>query len=282
VFTQQSIMFPGGIKASDLPIVTFEGHGHLAGYLALVFGGVITLWFKRNWSMFPVMILLVIAMSVSFNRASVVAAFIVTLLGWRTPKLVIIAMTIVVGGYFAGQKIIQIQQTGQARAITDGASSDTRKYLWKAGLAGFVSRPVTGYGGSLFSREWYKKLTFDELKTYFKLELGWNLITVFDKSKSTPVFDVYKPDGGRSFGQLGAVKIHNQILDMILMWGTIGVILYGFCVLYGIKSIKDLNFFGSSSICFLLFLSTWYASDQSHGVFVILSALSGIRSFNKN
>jgi O-antigen ligase len=274
VFTQRSIMFPGSIKASDLPLVTFEGHGHLAGYLALVFGGVVTMWFRRNWQVLPVMVLLVIAMSVSFNRASMVAALIVTLLGWRTPKLVVVAMSVVIGGYFVGQKIIQVQQTGQTRAISDGTSSETRKYLWKAGLAGIASRPITGYGGALFSREWYKKLTFKELKTYLKLELGWDLIVVLDKSKITPLYDTVQSNGNRTLATLNVVKIHSQAFDVALMWGIIGLFLYLILFYYGINGFIGLRFSTTCLITYSVFLLTWYSSDQSNGAFFILVAVN--------
>jgi O-Antigen ligase len=274
VFTQRSIMFPGSIKVSDLPLVTFEGHGHLAGYLVLVFGGVITMWFKRNPNVLPVMILLVLAMSVSFNRASIIAAFLVTLLGWRTPKLVLVAMIIVAGGYFTGQKIIQLQQTGQTRAISDGTSGETRKYLWKAGLAGIASHPIAGYGGSLFAREWYKKLSMQELKTYLKLELGWDLVKLVSKSHQNPFF-IAKDRGGKEIlGGISKIKIHNQIIDFSIMWGIIGSLLYVLIVFFGVTNSFHLNYFSVSTLCIFLFSLTWFVSAQTEIFIFLFSALA--------
>jgi O-antigen ligase len=282
VFTRHSIMFSTEVQVSDLPMVTFAGHGHLAGYLVLVFGGVITMWFKRNWNVLPVMILLVFAMSVSFNRASIIAAFLVTLLGWRTPKLLLVAGTVLIGGYFCGQQIIKYQETGLVRGFTDQGTAETRKYLWKAGIAGISSRPITGYGGPLFAREWHEKLTLAELKTYLKMEMGWNVLQVFHKPNENPFFLTKDRNGKNMVGSIGAIKIHNETLDFTIMWGIIGTILYLLVLFYGIRKLFTLNFFSVSVLSIFLFSLTWFISIQTEAALLMLAALGQLNTSKTN
>jgi O-antigen ligase len=273
VITQNSIMF-GPSDPMNLPIVTFNGNGHLAGYFVLVFGGVLSMWFKRDWKVLPVMILLILAMSVSANRTSIIAAFVATLLGWRTPKLLLVAMAIVIGGYFGGNEILKFTQAGNIREFAIKNNGETRQYLWKAAVMGIASRPLTGFGGPLFVREWYKFLTLNDLKAELMAEYKYKLNKIYDKAKEDIIFDVIKSDGKQTLARISALKVHNQILDVGLMWGVIGLIFYLILIVFGLKNLNYPNFSSFGIFAYIVFSMTWFIANQVHGIVFILIALS--------
>jgi hypothetical protein len=276
LISMKSVMGYQGIYFTDLPAVTFLGNGHLAGYLALVFGGVITRWFRKRWDLLPVMALLIFAMSACFNRTSIVASFFTIPLGYRTPRLVMLAIVVVFSGYFLGQKFLEIQRdrSGQSIAFDDEGNISGRTYMIKMGINGVLDRPVLGFVGSLFSRNWYRYLTKKELKEFFYAAYKWKLLQVSDEQKESIVFLVMKLNGKKTMATISAIKVHNQFLDIGLMWGVPGVILYFLLIVFGLRNLFSLRFESVAIFASLIFSLTWFWADQIHGILFILIALS--------
>jgi hypothetical protein len=280
ILTMRSLMNPREIELSSLPIVTFEGNGHLAGYLALVFGGAVSQWLRKNKNMIPVMVLTSLAMSICFNRTSIVASFITNLLGLRTPKLVLITALIVASGFFTGQKLLEIQRdrSNEVIAFDDQGNVSGRAYLIEMGINGLLERPVFGFGGSLFSRNWYRFLPRKKLEEFLLVAYKWKLVKILDAEKSYIVFSVVKPNGNQTMGHVAVIKAHNQLIDVGLMWGIPGIILYFALVIFGLKNLFRFRFESFAIFAYSIFSLTWFASDQAHGVLFILIGLSQVKS----
>jgi hypothetical protein len=278
VVTMWTVMSYPETKYADFPFVTFKGNGHLAGYLALVFAGTITKWFKKDWSVLPVMALLIFTMAVCFNRTSVFAAFLIMLLGFRTPKLLLMAILVLVLSFFSGQKFLEVQRARvsvQTYAKSENSFA-VRSHLIKAGVGAILDKPIFGFGGALFSRYWYQYLSKEELTDFLQVAYKWKLEKIIDQQRENILFAVKKSDGSGTLASISAIKVHNQFVDVGVMWGVPGLIFYTVLIFFGLRNIFSLRFESFALLAYVLFSLTWFFSDQAHGIVFILIAVSQV------
>ena len=89
-------------------------------------------------------------------------------------------------------------------------------------------------------------------------------------------------NGVDSLKRIGAIKAHNQIIDVFVMWGLVGVLLYGFIIVSAMKTVFQVDYLASSVLAYSMFLMTWFIPIQIHGVFLILCAAScGVQKSNR-
>jgi O-antigen ligase len=273
VILHRSIVFQD-FETTQLPIATFLGRGHLAGFLALVLGAVSAAWFKGRSYAILFVFLFAFGIGICGNRAAIIASFVILLLGWKIPKRLFAVAVVVLCGYFAGERFIGYQNTGTVKSFISQGSISGRLKLWQVSLKSIEENPVFGVGGGLFYRTWFKHFTFEEFRLFLKDYEKWDLIKIFaDENETDPAFYV-KINSKDSLERIGAIKAHNQIIDISVMWGLVGLFFYGIIVISAIRRVFYIDYLGNSILAYSLFLMTWYVPIQTHGVFLILCAAS--------
>jgi O-antigen ligase len=266
-------------SAASLPIVGFYGRGHLMGILALAAGTGLALWFSGSkWVLIPVSALAAL-IGYSFHRAPWLAILPVIPLGWWVTKR--LSMTLVAGlvvassiafGIFAGTQA----RTGVARDLSSENTLSTRGLLWKAAAGGIADRPLTGWGGGQFQYEFYRFWSMPERRTFFKLEFGTTYQGIMGEGKINPIFIYTDTKGNRKYTLISLWKAHNQLLDVGVMWGLPGLILYILLVLYSLRGTFKLEPLAVGLLIYQFYLITWYVIQDSEGIFFALMGAAAV------
>lgn len=272
-------LFYNVASAASLPVVGFYGRGHLMGILALAAGAALALWFTgAKWALAPVSALAAL-IGYSFHRAPWLAILPVIPLGWWVTKR--FSITFVAGlvvassialGIFAGTQA----RTGVARDLGSDNTLSTRGLLWKAAVSGIAQRPLTGWGGGQFQYEFYRFWSVPERKTFFKLEFGTVYLGVIGEGKINPIFKITDARGNRTNTLISLWKAHNQLLDVGIMWGLPGLILYILLVLYSLRGVFRLEPLAVGLLVYQFFLVSWYVIQDSEGIFFVLMGASAV------
>ena len=262
-----------------LPLIGFYGRGHLMGILALAAGTGLALWFTGSrWALISVVVLTAL-IGYSFHRAPWLAILPVIPLGWLVTKRFSVTLIagLVVGfsialGIFAGTQA----KTGVSRDLGSENTLATRGLLWKAAVGGIAQRPLTGWGGGQFQYEFYRFWSIAERKTFFKLEFGTTYRDVIGEGKINPIFTITDAKGNRTATRVPLWKAHNQLLDIGVMWGLPGLILYILLVLYSLRGILKLEPLAVGLLVYQFFLITWFVLQDSEGIFFVLMGASTV------
>jgi len=266
------------ISRVDIPQVNFPQRGHLAGFLALCLGVALASARWKYWPMVVCALLCALGVGVSFNRASVAAvAFAVIIcvfIQWRKFLLPGMLAFLCIGlGWWMGQTF-NVQGT---RELATSQTVATRSYMWRAGLVGIGERPLTGWGGNAFVNVWTDKISFNDLKTYLKLEFGDTLIKRIPK---TNILRVKRADGSPSQGAFIIWKSHNQFIEIALLYGLPGLALYLWILISLLRRKFLSNPAAIGVITYHVFFMLWFAIPESDGVLwaLIGAGMAGLPS----
>lgn len=253
-----------------LPLVGFYGRGHLMGVLALAAGIGIALWFAgASWTLVAVSALSAL-MGYSFHRAPWLAILPTIPLGWWVTKRLRAALMagLVIGcsimfGIWAGTQA----KTGVARDLGAENTLATRALLWKAALSGIAERPIPGWGGGQFQYDFYRFWSPEERKTFFRLEFGTVYTGVLGAGMINPIFQMTDPQGKPTTTLITLWKAHNQLLDVGVMWGLPGLVLYAVLVLFSLRGLLRLEPLAVGLLVYQFFLVTWFVILDAEGIF---------------
>jgi O-antigen ligase len=272
VVTGKSLVFQ--VLDGTLPVVTFPGPGHLGGFLVLS-GALAVGWWLRS-KQTPMWVLLIVfmtsfGMTLTNRRTTLIALGASVLAGLNQPIRMILVAAVLVGGILGGQQLVNQLTTQGVRAFTNTDTAKTRSFLWKAALGGIAARPITGWGGSNFQYEWYRYLTRPELAKYMRLEFGLSIGKVTD-IYDTPGGDrwiIYRDiKGQRKSLTVSWWKAHNQFLDVLVMWGGVGLALY---MLIASMTLRNYYLPGVVALTsYQVFALIWYVPLEVEGVMFLL------------
>lgn len=262
-----------------VPVVTFLSPGHLASLFVLCLGVALGLWYKRKpWALAGVA-LLALGLGLTVNRTALIVTALLLLVGLRRPGRSLVAALIVAAGIGSGFLVSDAappSTTQGQRDLSDSASLGTRQYLWESALGGIAARPVTGWGGgNVFSSAWYRFLPFEDLERYLQLEFGFlGLRDVIDDSGILPLYVIEEPDGQSRFFTLSKLRVHNQFLDMAVMWGLVGLLLYLALFIIAFRNALSLQPAALGIFGVHAFFMLWFSTVHLEGVLWVAWALA--------
>lgn len=258
------------VAPSNLPMVTFPGKGHLAGYFVLVAG--LGIGLRNPWAIF----LSALGAGLVYNRASLVAFAVLTAIALlRAPRFGVRIAVLLGLGVLSGMGIARAFPWAEVREVTDARTLEQRFYMWKAAIRGIADRPFLGWGGGVFEVHWAKYLTEDELKEFVPEfgPPGSVLVEIGDVPGADPTFLLRKPDGGLAIVRVRGFSSHNQFLDVTLHWGLAGLVFYVFLLGLGLRGVRDLSPAAMALLGAHVFYLFWFSVPEQEGV---LWALWGI------
>lgn len=267
-FTARGIYYP--VAPTDLPMVTFPGKGHLAGFLTFVS--------PLAWSNPFVALLLGLGLGLTYTRAAFLGAFLAWLWAFRLPlsrRGLILAGAALCGGLLLGLGLASQKGTRGGKEFGSSTSLESRLLLWKAAIGGIRERPLTGFGGGVFHLYSPKFLSEEDLGRLVRLESGYRLL---ERKGSALLVEDEK--GRRILLRLSGLKAHNELLDKAVAWGIPGAAMFLALVLGGV--VRGLS--GSphtlrmvlALVAYALFLGLWYLPPEAGGAFwATLGALWG-------
>jgi O-antigen ligase len=271
--TRKGIVYPY-ITPSALPVVTFPGPGHLGGFLAISGALAVGWWFRSRqvpiWAWLAVFIT-AFGLTLTNRRATLIAFAASLVAGLKQPARMLIVAVALGIGIVAGQRLTVFTAAEGVRSFGQTETLKTRSFLWKAALNGIAARPLTGWGGSSFLYAWHRYLSKKDLNEYLKLEFGYTSKRV-KRITETPGADQWifleNQDGKEIAMTLNLWKAHNQFLDVALMWGLVGLALYGMMAALTLR-----NFYLPGIValaCYQIFLLAWYVPLEAEGIVFLL------------
>lgn len=268
IFTSRGIYYP--VALVNLPLVTFPGKGHLAGFLTFVS--------PLAWGNPFLALLLGLGLGLTYTRAAFLGSFLVWAWAFRLPlsrRSLVLAGAALCGGLLLGLGLASSKGTSGGKELGSSTSLESRWLLWKAVLRGVQERPLTGFGGGVFHLYSPKFLSEEDLARLVRLESGYKLL----ERKGLALL-VEDEKGRRILLRLSGLKAHNEVLDKAVTWGIPGAALFLALVLGGV--VRGLS--GSPNtirmvlalVAYALFLGLWYLPPEAGGPFwAVLGAIWG-------
>ncbi len=262
------------VADGTLPSVTFPGPGHLGGFLVLSGALAVGWWLRSNRT--PLWLLVVVfvtgfGLALTNRRATLIAIGASVLAGLNQPIRMILVAVVLGVSILGGQQLVNQMTAQGVRAFTNTDTAKTRSYLWKAALGGIAARPITGWGGTGFLYAWQGFLSKKELADYLRLEFGLDIkkvTNIFETPGGSPTIVYENHKGKHAPMMLDFWKAHNQLLDVALMWGCIGLVLY---VLIAALTVWNYYLPGFVALaCYQLFLVLWYVPLEVEGIVFLL------------
>lgn len=217
--------------AFQVPVVTFPGAGHLAGYFVLAIWITVSgLW--RDWNVYLLLCLLVltVGLGVTVNRTGIgvalISPFVLWLLTRRWKGAVVLGIVSGLALGFGLAKVVDAPTRGE-RSLAAVGSLKTREYLWRSASRAILAQPVFGWGGGdIFSSVWHEFLPFEEVDEFMRLEFGIDQLVAIEGDEFPSIFIYRDATGNNRLMTVTRVHAHNQLLDIGKMWGLVGVLLY--------------------------------------------------------
>jgi O-antigen ligase len=255
----------------NLPMVTFPGRGHLAGYFALGFGVAAGFFAqRRNVAFGALLLLMAVALGLTFNRAGILALLGVGLavLLWRRQAGVWVVVLGLLGVGLGWGTVRLLNPQGERAELASGHTLLTRLYYWKAALGGIAARPLFGWGGGVFEHRWPQYLSREELEAFLQSEFGYpeaRLLDLANAPGGDPVFVLRGPDGHRTVLRIRSFRAHNGFLEVALKWGLLGLALYLSLLLLALRGLPDLNPGATGLLALHAFFLFWFAIPEGEG-----------------
>ncbi|RDI96165.1 O-antigen ligase domain-containing protein [Meiothermus sp. QL-1] len=262
---------------ADLPIVSFPQRGHLAGYLAATLGVSIAVSFwKRAWFYPVASFFIACALGLTFNRAAFLAVLVLVALGFRLYPKRAVLMALSVGlGILGGMGFTELRGVGGDKDLASRTSLQSRFLFWKAAIGGILERPMFGWGGGNFDYYWPFFLTPEEQALFFKYEVGeLKVIEILSQPGTIPVWLVETPSGERRPHSIPLWKSHNQLMEVALQRGLVGLLLYLALMAFSLRAFINLLPGAAGVWGYHVFLMLWFIPFFSEGVLWVLFALS--------
>jgi O-antigen ligase len=262
------------VPSDALPTVTFPGPGHLGGFLVLSGALAVGWWLRSNQTslwMLPAVVVTGFGLALTNRRATLVALGAGFLAGLNQPIRVIVVAVTLGAGILGGQQLVSFTAAQGVRSFEDTGSLKTRSYLWKAAAGGIAARPIVGWGSSGFLYAWQGFLSRKDLADYLRLEFHLDIKRVTDifETPGGPPAIIYENQKGVHVPMtLNMFKAHNQFMDIALMWGVTGLVLY---ILIAVLTAWNFYLPGFIALaCYQLFLLLWYVPLEAEGLVFLL------------
>ncbi len=266
-------IYPSALQDYQLPLVTFLGRGHLAGFLCFVFG-LSLLSQKRS---IDDLFLLIIAFGIGLtqNRTSLIVVVLLTIVGFlykRTkPKVMLSIAALCLAGLSTSQVLLWSNQSIIATAVDSSANS--RVSLWQVGLKGILEKPVFGWGADQFDKKFTKFASQKQISSYLSnLNTEWKYLRHIDN------IIVYKTKNTVAFLTVEDWKAHNVFIDFALQFGVIGLALL--LILLLIMVLRKNSLFPPifAILGYFLFLQFWLIPAEITGLLWVFLAFASINN----
>ena len=215
VLLHKGLYYP--LTTANLPVGSFPGKGHLAGFLLFAL--------PPMWAAWGSSLLTALALGVTYTRAALFGLSLAYFAGmWRPPYGLRRHLALGVGltlAVMAGLHLGRYTQVAGSKELASGTTWETRRILWTTAWRGIIERPWTGFGGGVFYLYWARFATKDEISRLMWLE---------GRSKVLEVRGIAilarKEDGQKVLVRINGWKAHNEFLDLALMWGVPGATIF--------------------------------------------------------
>lgn len=262
---------------ADLPMVSFPQKGHLAGYLVATLGVALAFWFRKpSWDFLLASLLIAFALGLTYNRAAFLGLAAVLLIGvWRYPRLGLWASGLTILAVLAGIGWTQMRGVGGQKELASTGSMQARLLFWKAAWGGILERPVWGWGGGNFDYNWPLFLSPSEQEQFLRFEVGaYKMIDYISAPGTVPVWVVENEKGQRYTQSIVLWKSHNQLLEVALHRGLVGLGLYLVLLIYSLPAFLRITPGATGLWAYHTFLLLWFIPFFSEGVLWVLFALA--------
>ncbi len=258
VVLHKGLYYP--VATADLPLGSFPGKGHLAGFLLFAL--------PPMWPAWGPSLLTALALGVTYTRAALLGLILAYFAGmWRPSYGLKRHLALGVGlilAVMAGLHLGRYTQVAGSKELASGTTWETRRILWTTAWRGIIERPWTGFGGGVFYLYWPRFATKDEISRLLWLEKGFKVLGV----RGMAIL-VQKEDGQKVLARTDGWKAHNEFLDLALMWGVPGaaifVVLALGALVRGFREGEPLLALGLGA--YLVFLLLWYMPAEVKGAF---------------
>jgi O-antigen ligase len=269
----------------DLPVVTFPGKGHLAGYFVLAFGVLVGLLAEESAlrpASFRARVLLPaltfinsLVFAFTLKRAGflALAAVIATTLIYRK-RLGFPVLFLTLLGMGLGWTLVGSYRVEGNRELASPATLHTRLYYWEAALKGIGERPLWGWGGGVFEHYWPKFLPKERLEAFIREEMGWEgeLVQVYTFPGSQPFFLLDQGGGKATLGMVNGFRAHNQFLEVALKWGIPALVFYLLLLAGALRGLRFLRPEALGLFGLHLFFLFWFSLPVHEGPMWLLMA----------
>jgi O-Antigen ligase len=280
VVLRKSFLIPSALP-SDLPVLNFGSNGHLAGFLILLTGGFFSFLTTNFQNTLFLLLLSSFTIGLAFSKAPY-ASFAATSFFFALNKKIKIAISsaiVITIGALLGFGFIFLVNQAFKRDLVEPVQYQGRVVLYKIALKGILAQPIFGYGGPQFQDAWRKFVTQDELEQFFKtFYLVKYVRTVRDENTGIEMFQVLNDKNKLAFMSVSTWKAHDQFLDIALMWGLVGLVLYLWLISFSFKNLLSFNFFSLSVFAYLIWNLFWYMTIEAEGIFFVILAVSCLQN----
>ena len=269
VWLRKGLYYP--VATVDLPLGSFPGKGHLAGFLLLSL--------PPMWPAWGPSLVTALSLGVTYTRAALLGLAFAWLMGVRRPPyglgrhlaLGVGLILAVAGGLYLGRHL----QVSGGKELSSGTTLETRLILWTIAGRGIAEKPWTGFGGGVFYLYWTHFATIDEISRLLWLEKRLKVLEV----RGMAVL-AQKEDGQKVLVRTDGWKAHNELLDLALMWGVPGALLFVVLTLgamvSGLRGGEALLALGLGG--YLIFSFLWYVPAEVKGtLWPLLGGLWALR-----
>ncbi len=280
VILRKSFLIPSAF-VSDLPVLNFGSNGHLGGFLVLLTGGFFSFINKDFWNTLFLIFFSSFSIGLAFSKTPFISLTALSILFGVIKKIrtgLILIFTIIIG-IVLGFCFILIINKSASRDFLEPGQYQQRSILYKTALKGIVYQPIFGYGGPQFQYEWTEFVTKNDLVDFFLNSYRVKYVrTIRDENTGIKMFQVLNDKNQPSFMSVSTWKAHNQFLDIALMWGLIGLILYLWLISFSLKNLLTLHFFSLSVFAYMIWNLFWYMTVEAEGIFFVILAASCIQN----
>jgi O-antigen ligase len=284
VFTGRGVYYTT-VGPGNLPVVTFPGKGHLAGYFVLAFGAAVGLLVEesalRPASLKARVLLPALTFINSFisaftlKRAGVLALagiIAATLLYRKRLGFFVLFLTLL--GIGLGWTLVGSYRVEGKRELGSPATLHTRFYYWEVALKGIAERPFWGWGGGVFEHYWPKFLSEEHLEAFMRGEMAWEgkLVEVYTFPGSQPFFLLDQGGGRATLAMVDGFRAHNQFLEVALKWGIPALAFYLFLLGEALRGLRFLRPEALGLFGLHLFFLFWFSLPVHEGPMWLLIA----------
>ncbi len=287
VFTGRGVYYTTA-HPSALPVVTFPGKGHLAGYFALAFGVAVGLLAEESVLRPASLKARVLLPALTFIN-SFASAFTLKRAGFLAlaggiagavlyrKRLGFLVLFLALLGIGSGWTLLgshRIEGDREHRELGSPTTLRTRFYYWEAALNGIAERPLWGWGGGVFEHHWPKFLPKERLEAFLKEEMAWKekLVEVHTFPGSQPFFLLDRGGGKATLAMVDGFRVHNQFLEVALKWGIPALVFYVFLLGEALRGLRFLRPEALGLFGLHLFFLFWFSLPVHEGPMWLLMA----------
>ena len=261
----------------ELPVLNMGLTENLSGFLVLLTGGVFSFLSSHFNSALFFLLFATFGIGLSVNKFSFIGFFLLSIYHFfrRQHKIALGSLLAVGLGFLLSFGFTSLYNQEAKNTITQKDQYQDRILLYRAATRGILANPILGYGGSQFQNSWMNFLSNAELSKFFlnNFQAKYEK-TIQDKNTGISVFLVRNKDNHVTSVSVDSWKAKNQFLDIALMWGIFGLLLYFLLIYNSFKNLTNYNFFSMSIFTYTIYNFFWYTNINIEGIFFIILATS--------